>query len=392
MTRLYLARRLTLALLVCNAALAPLVLDAVENDDTSVQERAEQAQKLVGQLGSRSFLKRKQAMNDLVRIGLPALTALEAGALSPSREISYRCERLLLVVRDLDLQRKLAAFLRDANPAKYDLPGWDLYGPEIGEGPESKVVFVEMQKADSELMQALTASGQELTGVLMRRLVAVARPTQTPGDPLTVGRTSAILFAAGDPRVPITQVMAAYVHRMVSNPGVRAAMTSDVGTADVMRKMLSRWLRRQRDTDPYVNLLVAAQFDLKESLGFALKVLEGAKKTGIARRVALLSVSRFGDNKHLDVVEPFFTDKSVVKLANSADGQRVSIQLRDIALATAISLAKKDHRKFGFPHIRFDSYGNFHLDSLQFASDEDRLSAHTQWMKFREASNSKKPG
>ena len=227
----------------------------------------------------------------------------------------------------------------------------------------------------------------------MRRLAVVARPTPTPGDPLSVGRTSAILFAAGDPRVPITQVMAAYVHRMVSNPGVRAAMTSDLGTADVMRKLLSRWLRRQRDTDPYVNLLVAAQYDLKESLGFALKVLDGAKRTGTARRVALLSLSRFGDNQHLHVVEPFFTDKSVVRLANRTDGQRVSIQLRDIALATAISLAKKDHRKFGFPHIRFDSYGNFHLDSLHFATDEDRLAAHAQWKKVQEAANNnKRPG
>ena len=363
---------------------------AVAADDASPEQLAQQAQRLVQELGSRSFLQRKQAMNQLVKIGLPALKALEDGSLSSNREISYRCDRVLRVVRELDLQRRLLAFLRDMDPDKYKLPGWRLFRPVAGESPDSKLVFVEMQKADPELMRTAEGSGREMAALLMQRLLVASRPTTTAGDPLTVGRTSAILFAAGDPRVPITQQMAAYVHRMVSNSVVRTAMTGNVGTADVMRKLLSRWLRRQRDTDPYVNLLVAMQFDLKESLGFGLKVLEGGKRPSNAQRVALLALNRFGDSKHVQLAERFLTDSSVVSLTSTKDGRRIRIQLRDIALATLITLRKQDHRKFGFPHIRFDSHGNFQLDSLHFASDEDRLAALSKWKEFEQASKEKK--
>ena len=368
----------------------PVAVGAEEEELASAAELSQQAQQLVQQLGSRSFLKRKQAMNELVKIGLPALKSLEDGALSDNREISYRCDRVLLVVRELDLQRRLLAFLRDTEPGKYELPGWPVFRTVAGEGPDSKLVFVEMQKADPEMMRTAEGSGKEMAGLLMQRLVVTSRPRPTTGDPLAVGRTSAILFAAGDPRVPVTQQMAAYVHRMVSNSGVRAAMTGNVGTAEVMRKLLSRWLRRQRDTDPYVNLLVAMQFDLKESLGFSLKVLEGGKRPSVAHRMALLSLNRFGDSKHVQLVERFLADSSVVSSTNRADGKRVRIQLRDIALATVITLRKQDHRKFGFPHIRFDSNRNFQLDSLYFASDEDRLAAFTKWKEFEEASKNKK--
>ena len=368
----------------------PVAGGAADEEEVSESQLSQQAQQLVQQLGSRSFLKRKQAMNELVKIGLPALNSLEDGALSDNREISYRCDRVLLVVRELDLQRRLLAFLRDTEPDKYELPGWPLFRAVAGEGPDSKLVFVEMQKADAELMRTAEGSGKEMAGLLMQRLVVTSRPRTTASDPLALGRTGAILFAAGDPRVPVTQQVAAYVHRMVSNSGVRTAMTGNVGTADVMRKLLSRWLRRQRDTDPYVNLLVALQFDLKESLGFSLKVLEGAKRPSGARRVALQSLNRFGDSKHAQLVERFLTDTSVVSVTSSVDGKRVRIQLRDIALATLITLRKQDHRKFGFPHIRFDSNRNFHLDSLYFASEEDRLAAFTKWKEFEQASKEKK--
>jgi len=379
-----------LAWLLLASLSTPAEVLAVDDDDASPEARAEESQRLVQELGSRSFLKRKQAMNELVKIGLPALKALEDGSLSPNREISYRCDRVLLVVRELDLQRRLLAFLRDPDPDKYKLPGWRLFHPIAGEGPDSKLVFVEMQKADPELMRTVEGAGKDMAALLLQRLVAASRPRTTAVDSLAVGRTSAILFAASDPRVRVTQQMAAYVHRMVSNSGVRTVMTGNVGTADVMRKLLSRWLQRQRDTDPYVNLLVAMQFDLKESLAFGLKVLEGAKRPSTAQRMALLALNRFGDSKHVQLVERFLTDSSVVSLVSKGDGKRIKIQMRDIALATLVTLRKQDHRKFGFPHIRFDSYGNFQLDSLYFASDEDRLDALSKWKEFEQARKEKK--
>ncbi|MCP3693955.1 MAG: hypothetical protein GY917_17255, partial [Planctomycetaceae bacterium] len=119
-------------------------------------------------------------MNDLVKIGLPALAALEAGVDSPNREISYRCQRVLIVVRDLDLQRRLVLFLRDANPAKYKLPGWTRFERWVGNSAESRQVFVAMQKADAALMLAIAGNGRGLSELTRSRLLSVQRRSREP--------------------------------------------------------------------------------------------------------------------------------------------------------------------------------------------------------------------
>ena len=345
-----------------------------------VAEEQMRARSLVQELGNGSFVIRKRAMNDLVKIGLPALAALEAGVDSPNREISYRCQRVLIVVRDLDLQRRLVLFLRDANPAKYKLPGWSRFESWVGNSAESRQVFVAMQKADAALMLEIAGNGRGLSELTRSRLLSVQRRSREPGD-LGIGVTSAILFAVADERVPITQEVASRVYGLAIDTRVRGLIGGDDGAARTMRVLLARCLRRQEKTDPYPALLVSMQYELEEALVFATRVLAAGKRSANARKMALLAINRFGNAAHAAQVQPLLEDKSI--LSSPGGEQRVKVQVRDIALATLLTLAKLDHKTHGFPHVRIDQLKRFDVSSLEFASDGDRQAALDKWEKIK---------
>ena len=81
-------------------------LTAVFADDTLSKESAAEIQALLQQLGDDSYALREAASDKILKFGLPALQLVEASAKNPDREIRYRCERVLAVLRDLDLQQR----------------------------------------------------------------------------------------------------------------------------------------------------------------------------------------------------------------------------------------------------------------------------------------------
>ena len=148
-----------------------------------------------------------------------------------------------------------------------------------------------------------------------------------------------------------------------------------------MRVLLARCLRRQEKTDPYPALLVSMQYELEEALMFATRVLAAGKRSANVRKMALLAINRFGNASHSAQVQPLLEDKSI--LSSPGGEQRVKIQVRDIALATLLTLAKLDHKTHGFPHVRIDQLERFDVSSLEFASEGDRQAALDKWEKLK---------
>ena len=369
-------------LLIAISTLEPSVACAV-TQRVDTEDTLQKSRQLVEQLGSGSFIKRKRAMDELVRMGLPALQALEEGEKHQNREIRYRCKRVLLSVREVDLQRRLILFLRDPNGDKYKLPGWTAYKGVAGDNAESKHLFVAMQKADAELMLALEGKGLGLAELIQEGLLPVTRRSPSGESALDIGHAAAILFAVGDARVPVTQKLASSVYRLAVDPAARKVLSTDEGSANTLRRLLSRWMKRQKDTDPYPSLLVSMQYEIEEALIFATRVLKGPNRGSSAQQMALLSIHRWGDASHIKLVSGYLNNQTALSVTPRNGGPRVKIQLRDVALATLITLEKEDHRQFGFPHFLRDSNGMFHLSSIHFESDEARRTAFQRWDAFR---------
>ena len=106
---------LMIALLAClNAAGAAA-------DDLAVAERVA---RLIADLGSEEYTVRERATDELARIGLPAFVALEAAANHADREVRYRSQRVLGIIRRHDNERRLEAFLTGKHDTTdYALPG-----------------------------------------------------------------------------------------------------------------------------------------------------------------------------------------------------------------------------------------------------------------------------
>src|SRR5262245_45610322 len=64
----------------------------------------EQIATLIQELGSDRFSTRESASDRLARIGLPAFTALEEASHHADREIRFRAERILTLIRKHDLE------------------------------------------------------------------------------------------------------------------------------------------------------------------------------------------------------------------------------------------------------------------------------------------------
>src|SRR5437868_8519204 len=85
----------------------------------------ERIARLIADLGSVEYTVRESASEELARIGLPAFPALQEAANHPDREVRYRVQRVLGIIRRHDIERRLEAFLSGKDTADdCPLPGW----------------------------------------------------------------------------------------------------------------------------------------------------------------------------------------------------------------------------------------------------------------------------
>ena len=146
-------------------------------------------------MGAEEFSLRERATTQLIEMGVAAKNAVEAGRTHPDREIRYRCERIFQIVGELDFQRRLTAFTAGRSDG-LDLPGWRRFRDLYGDGAETRSLFAEMQKAESELMQAVERGPQGVARVAETRVAQLQQLQRRAGETTSLGSVTALLFAA----------------------------------------------------------------------------------------------------------------------------------------------------------------------------------------------------
>lgn len=344
---------------------------------------------LVQQLADPRFSVRKRAMEQLVEQGVAAAPALEQGVQSNDREMSFRSRHALNIIREHDFQRRLRVFAagQDAHET-YDLPGWALFRKEVGDGLEARRLFVEMQQAEPELLQALERSPDKAVELLVERLDKLqeeARAGQKQ-HAVSLGTVAALLFVSNQDRgqsmgLAVQNLAAFYRH------DVFAAAIQTGSQRDILRKMLGTWIENARSWDRFHAMLLAMQFDLPQGLEPAKLMLADDSldpNQAVYRGFALQTIARFGDDSHIPIVEPLLEDATPYG-GNSAISAKAKFQtqIRDIALATLVHLAKQDPKKFGLTRLKPSSTQVFNTNSLAFEDDAKREEAIKQWRAFR---------
>ena len=352
---------------------------------------------LIVQLGDAKFSVRKSAGERLSQIGLPAYQALEDATRDSDREIRHRAEKILSLIRQNDLNRRLTIFLASTeSPEDRTLPCWSRFKAMFGNSPFTRALFVDMQRAEGDLLSQLDSDPRRAADALAKRTIILFQQqdrTNREGAPqqMALGQLAAVYFVASQPDVkPASQVMALLL-RLGTQPVLLSARENapqegqqSAERSEFIRKLLGAVVACSEDSAAQQAMQLAVQFDLKEGLAPALKVLESPGRVRFTIQYAMLLVAKFGDDSHLPALEKLFADETLIA-TSSAKGLRREIQVRDSALAAAVLMTRQELKDyFEMPENLADqkTASTAYL-MVGFATDEERKGAFQKWDGFQ---------
>jgi hypothetical protein len=370
-------------------AAAPLCLLALDAAAADKPPPPEQIARLITDLGSEEFTTRESATEALTRIGLPAFAALEAAATHADREVRYRSQRILGLIREHDLKRRLEAFLSGKDTeGEYPLPGWARFKKSCGDDQQSRNLFVEMQRADAELLRALEEGPRPAADALAQRLAQMQETMRLGGQPqIAGGQVAALLFIASEEDVVIPSSTMSLLLNQCYQQSFRDVVDPS-SRGGLPRKMLARLIRRSDDNTAYMAMQVAYQLNMPDGIEPALKILSGKApvRGGSIMAYALATVARTGDAAHLPLVEKLLADATQVTQMRQ-NNVATQLQVRDSALATAILLHKKELKDFfnlqGKPEVSDPRSILINPSLIGFKTDAEREAVFKKWEVFK---------
>jgi hypothetical protein len=358
---------------------------------TIVVPQQRKLRELVRTLGAPEFHLREQASRELFQIGLPAKQALLEGAKDPDLEVRRRCRELLPEIIEADRQAKLAAFIADVDgKQQHDLPGWERYRKIAGEDTAARRLFVEIQKGDCGFLRDvdhdLDHAGEQCANQC-QALFQRQFTNRVGGNPqVGLAEIAPLMLVAADPRVRIPdQQRYLFFSILQYHPTSRNILHSR--DASPFKKIVLAWIERQTDDETALQqaFYLLNNLEIKEGLDFTLKTIRDKKPRGILLATALTTVGKLGDPRHVEVLEPFLADQTMIGNFNLGTA-RGTTQVRDAALAMMVRLTKQSHKDYGFAVSQLNNdhlmaYANF----LGFGNDELRNKALGKWKEWKAA-------
>jgi hypothetical protein len=372
--------RILLVPVFSGLSLHALTARGAGEETTEQRDVHAQAVELIPRLGHPQFAAREQATSQLIELGLPARRALEEARQHPDREIRYRVRRVLSIVQELDFQRRLAAFAAGRSSDEHGLPGWELFREHYGADPETRSLFVDMQKAEPEVMRAVE-DGPEGTGkVIETRCLELQQAQRVTRRQIPLGSIVALLFAAADNDVKLNFHSGSAISSFCYQTSLTNAM-NDPSKKPILSKMLGSWIKRSDGWTAYQSLSLAMRYGLKEGLIPAVKVLEQPGNQAYIRQNAVLAILKLGDESHMKLLESVLDDESRCT-RQQIKNVSYETQLRDVALVAIMLMRKQDPKKFGFDRLQTNTSNGFTTSTAGFASDDKRKAAFEKWKKF----------
>lgn len=342
---------------------------------------------LVAQLGSNEFTEREAASDELTRAGLTALTALEAATVHPDREVRYRSVRILVQIRELDLQRRLEAFLSGKEDAsEYPLPGWSRFKKAYGDDSQSRTLFVEIQQAEPELMRLLEAEAKAAADLLGQRAFQQQQAIQTSGQPMTLGQIAALVFVAAEEDVTLPAQTMSMVLNYCQQQALREALNNS-SKKEIPRKMVGAIIRKSDDWAATLAMNLAITYNLDEGLVPATKILNNhVNRVPHMSQYALMTVAKLGNLSHLPLVEKLLDDKSIVTRIKENNNVIYDVQVGDAAIAAGAILTKQDLKTYftARPDQQWTDPQQvfFNPRLIGFQNDEERAVVHKKWAEY----------
>ncbi len=349
-----------------------LVLTALDNlsaapEPDKFHRESERAVELVRQLADRSYEVREDATKQLLQIGRPAKQALLDGLNASDLEVQIRCERILAIVLEEDFKARLDAFVADRDgKQQHDLPGLKRWRKLIGDDAAARELYADMARAHGRLLEEADHSpqtaGDKLAGECQNLFQRVYVPTATARRQISLADVLAMLFISSDPSVPVSDVARQQTANLLYQPAFSTAVRNGP-RADQVRKVFGAWVGEARGPAAQQAMNMALQYNLKEGLDIARKLIDQKEYGG---GMAIIAVGKLGAKDDLSMLEPLLTNNTVLLNVNF-NNKPGTTEVRDVALGMMVHLSGQSIRDYGFEFFRGNNNEQAYFAPVYFA-------------------------
>jgi hypothetical protein len=347
---------------------------------------SQQIARLIVQLGDDDFALREQAAQELVEVGLAAYGPVEQAVKSDDPEVRFRAAKVLAELLDADFERRLQVFISGKDEVeRFPVPGWGQFKKLFSDTAEWREFFVELLRGDREMFQAIEAGpkpAQELLGRRLDQFQMEQRFGRQQTIPLAPAVAMIVAGAVQGTHDGLSAAHAGLLNNVCYQQAVRDALTSGPRKAQV-RAVLGTWIKSCDDQAGYQAIMLAMQYDLKEGLLPAQKILNNERsRQPYMSQFALLAVARFGDVSFIPAVEKLLDDKGICNRMQVNNVMK-DTQVRDVALLTLAHLTKQDKKAFGFERLQEAQPYLYNLGTMGLDNDAKRDEAMKKWLEVR---------
>jgi hypothetical protein len=342
---------------------------------------------LVQKLGDSSFAVRQQAARQLVELGSAAEPALRQGLQDADEEVRRRCQELLPLALRRDVDRKIEAFLKDAEDRQPPLAGWPRFRKMTGAARNGRELYAAMYRAAPALLE-LTERDPKAAG---SQIAARARTLEEAfleldQDNPTLAEVIVVLFLATDSRIPLDGSTFRAVCTALNGLSYRPNLNAELQKSVSGRALLLAFLQRSDDPTARAALDLARNLAMKESVAGAVEAALEKKLPANTRASALLLLGKLGGRDLIPRLEPLLDEATPL---GTVQLRRIMLttQLSDVALAALVQLSGQQMSAYGFSYLEivpglkaFPS-----PDRLGFATPAARQAAIQKWKSWSAA-------
>jgi hypothetical protein len=357
------------------------------------------SKQLVRQLGSSSFAARALAEQEILGLGYESYSAIVEAAHGDDPEIRYRAERLLkILLRSAFADQQ---HLIRENPwivPEAFAPGWEAFHQLLGDGIDSRKLYVHILNSETDLMLSLTRPGWQLQ--FERRCADMQVFSQQQGSAeLQPGAIAAFLFLAAHPENQPSGSASAVIHMLIrdSNFQNAAELSSSSG---VLKTLIGAWLRKGNNSSPRQRLETAVAFEIDAAMDVARDAIKDrntrqANSIHIANSIFYLA--KYGGQSVIEELEALLNDRQPLQRNSRYSTSNTqspiltaNVQIRDLALVALLHVTGQKPRTYDYKNLRSQKGSLYSGNSAKPASVISRDNALRKWRQWR-ANNVREP-
>ena len=380
-----------LGLLVIPMSVALTAEDPPRTEATNPAGNKAKVDRLIQQLGDPSFTVREKATKSLGDLGILAQQGLKRALLNPDLEIRMRAHRILLKSLQSEFAAKIAAFIADVDgKQEHDLPGWKQFRKTIGSNRQTRILFADMLRRESEMLESFE-TGKSLEPTVMKRLSEL-RPGSRIGQPGGPQQThpatlAALLFVTSESTLATNSNLFSQFYSLL-NYSTTKQMIQGSRHKEIIMKMISQLvLKETSKTTHYYPIMLTLNYDMKSTgLTLGRRLLKTQPTSFSTTQYAAIAIARFGDQDDIPLLLPHLKNVTVCHTWSNPQIQPgvIKTQVRDVILALLIHMTKQDHKEYGFELLRATPTTLFHTYTCGFTKEEKREAAHAKWASWYE--------